>query len=130
MDELARRELVLHWLDGDCDSFTDHVTLFDVARQVRVVGKTAVFATWDAFWGRGLVNRELTIQVVNVENEVVYVRGCVNGRQAHAFWGLPCTGRDIALPMTIICTCESDQISRIELRYDARSLLRQLGLGL
>ena len=130
MAELAKRELVLQWLGGDAESFADHVMLFDEARQVRVVGKTAVFATWDAFWGRGLVNRELTIQLVNIENEVVVVRGCVNGRQAHAFWGLPCTGRDIALPMTIICTCRNAKIGRIELRYDARSLLRQLGLGL
>lgn len=139
MDELARRAMMVDWLVGETAvsavfspgvSLADDVKLVDKARQTQVTGAMAVMEVWDAFWQRGLANRELDFQEVYVENEVVFVKGWVNGRQAHSFWGLPCTGRDIRLQMTLIFTTQHAQISQIELRYDAGSLLRQLGLGL
>jgi predicted ester cyclase len=44
--------------------------------------------------------------------------------------GLPATGREVALPMIIVCHIAAEKIQQAAMYYDAGSLLRQLGMAI
>ncbi len=54
----------------------------------------------------------------------------LHGKQDGPFRGVPSTGRELVLPMTIVCQISDSQIHRLGLYYGVGSLLRELELAL
>lgn len=106
------------------------VVLEDFAQTAVFVGRTTVFAALHAFFVDGLADAEIIPTALLGDAETAVLACTVHARQSAPFWGLPCTGRHLTLPMVIICHSDVAQVQRIELYYDAGALLRQLGLAL
>lgn len=51
------------------------------------------------------------------------------GVQSHPFFGIPATGRGIAICFHLSCSLLDGKIGQLSLRYNPAILLRQLGVG-
>ena len=110
--------------------FSNNVILQDFAQTTTVTGREAVTAVLHTFFHTAFTDLVIELDTLVANEETATLSLSLSGRQIKPFWGLPCTGRHITLSLAIICRFTADQIARIELFYDAGTLLRQLGLAL
>lgn len=68
------------------------------------------------------------IEQVIVEEQTVVVRFTLQGTQSAPFFGIPATGRRIAVPAHVILTVEGGKVSRLVGVFDEAGMLRQLGV--
>lgn len=108
----------------------DGITLHDFAQSTTITGRQAVLAFIRAFFQHAFADRQLDVDTLLADGQAAALSLSITGRQVAPFWGLPCTGRRVTLSLALICHFHADQIIRIELYYDAGTLLRQLGLAL
>jgi steroid delta-isomerase-like uncharacterized protein len=108
----------------------DDIILHDFAQSTTLAGQQAVSAFMRAFFQHAFADKSLEINTLLADRETATLSLSLSGRQVAPFWGLPCTGRRVTLALALICRFHADQITRIELYYDAGTLLRQLGLAL
>lgn len=125
------REAVLQLTtDVTAVSFSSNVILKDFAQTTTVTGRVAVTAVLHTLFHTAFTDLVIELNTVVANEETATLSFSLSGRQIKPFWGLPCTGRHMTLSLAIICRFTADQIARIELFYDAGTLLRQLGLAL
>lgn len=117
-------------LETTTAALTRDVILQDFAQDTSIAGRAAVTAFIHTFFHRAFVEKRVTINTLLADQETAALSLLLAGRQSTPFWGLPNTGRYLKLPLVIICRFQADYIARIELYYDAGTLLRQLGLAL
>lgn len=108
----------------------DDITLHDFAQSTTITGRQAVLAFIRAFFQHAFADKQLNVDTLLADGQTAALSLSITGRQVAPFWGLPCTGRRVTLSLALICRFHANQISRIELYYDAGTLLRQLGLAL
>ena len=109
---------------------TPNVVLHDLAQDKTVSGRTAVTTFIRAFFQHAFTDKRIGINTLLADEETVMLSLVVSACQIAPFWGLPNTGRRLNLSLAMICRFQADHIARIELYYDAGTLLRQLGLAL
>jgi steroid delta-isomerase-like uncharacterized protein len=125
------RQMALQLMAGDTAvSLSPTVILQDHAQSTTVTGREAVMAFLHAFFRRAFAGMTLEINTLLADRETATLSLSLSGRQIAPFWGLPCTGRHVTLSLALICRFHDGQIAKIELYYDAGTLLRQLGLAL
>lgn len=110
--------------------FSRYVILQDFAQDSRVMGQAAVTAVLHTFFHSAFHQPVITTKFTIANKDNVSMAMTLSGQQIAPFWGLPCTGREITLLLAIVCQFYGEQITHIDLFYDAGSLLRQLGLAL
>ena len=110
--------------------FSQHVIFRDFAQDCLVIGRTAVTAVLHAFFYAAFNHPTITLNSTKSEEDQVQLALTLSGQQIAPFWGLPCTGRTITLDLAIGCCFFGEQITHVDLHYDAGTLLRQLGLAL
>ena len=125
------RQMTLQLIsDATAVSLATNVILQDFAQSTIIEGREAVTAVFHTFFHDAFTEKTLEIHTLLADKETATLSLLLSGQQIAPFWGLPCTGRHITLSLVIICRFHADQIARIELYYDAGTLLRQLGLAL
>ncbi|MCA9933516.1 MAG: ester cyclase [Anaerolineales bacterium] len=125
------RQIALQLVDGNTAvPLSPTVILQDHAQSASVSGQEAVATFLHTFFRDAFVEVALEIHTLLADRETATLSLSFSGRQIAPFWGLPCTGRFITLSLAFICRFHARQIVKIELYYDAGTLLRQLGLAL
>ncbi|GAB4443657.1 MAG: hypothetical protein Kow0031_25940 [Anaerolineae bacterium] len=117
-------------IDTSALPLADDIILHDFAQSTTITGRQAVLAFIRAFFQHAFANRQLNVDTLLADGQAAALSLSIAGRQIAPFWGLPCTGRPVTLSLALICHFQAEQITRIELYYDAGTLLRQLGLAL
>lgn len=107
----------------------DGVTWQDMGQNCTYVGRPAVTALLQAFFVEGFPAAHLTVQHLLVDEKKAVLQFIFSGRQDGPFMAIPATGRQVAVPMVLICTLHNATIEQAALYYDAGTLLRQLGLA-
>ena len=110
--------------------FSNHVVFHDFAQDCLVNGREAVTAVLHAFFQTAFSNPTITLNRTQANAESIRLAFVLAGQQVAPFWGLPCTGRSVTLEMELGCRFLGEQITHVDLHYDAGALLRQLGLAL
>ena len=102
----------------------------------KVMATNATFKGRDqvAQFYRGLFEGvpDATFELVNafVGEEGVVEESILRGTQRSALFGVPPTGREVALPMTIVFPMLNGQILGERLYFDLATLARQLGVAI
>jgi steroid delta-isomerase-like uncharacterized protein len=102
----------------------------DHAQGCLFAGRAAVEQLLWEFFVQGFPNARPEVQCIVASEEAVALEITLYGRQDGPFLGIPPTGREVRLPMTIINVFADGRIRRLALYYDAGALLRQLGLAI
>jgi hypothetical protein len=108
----------------------DDVVLYDHAQNRAYLGQAAVEAQLRAFFIGGFPDAQ--VKVFNAAFDGVFLEATflLQGIQDGSFSGLPATRRGVSLVMRLCCQVEVNQVTALDLYYDAADLLRQLGLAL
>ena len=108
---------------------TDGVVWQDIAQNCTYQGPAAVAGLLRAFFVEGFPAATAEVQHLLVDDKTAMLQFVFCGRQEGPFMGLPATGREVALPMIIVCHIAAEKIQQAAMYYDAGSLLRQLGMA-
>ena len=106
------------------------VVLQDHAQGRVYQGRAAVESLLRAFFVEGFPEAQTEVHSITVGETFAVSEFDLHGKQDGPFLGIPATGRQVALPMVIVCQIAEGQIHRLCLYYDAGGLLRQLRLAL
>jgi len=108
----------------------EDVVLKDMAQNCAFRGRTAVAGHLRAFFVEGFLEARVEVQTTLADESVAMLEFTFHGRQDGPFMGIPATGREIILPMIIVCHIAAEKIQQAAIYYDAGSLLRQLGMAI
>lgn len=108
----------------------EEVVLEDVAQNHLYQGRAAAEGLLRAFFVEGFPTARVEAQTILADEYTAVLQFLFYGRQDGPFLGLPITGREVVMPMVLICGLSAAQIQRATLYYDAGSLLRQLGMAI
>ncbi|MEZ4590659.1 MAG: ester cyclase [Chloroflexota bacterium] len=109
--------------------FSSHVIFQDFAQDCLVIGHEAVTAVLQTFFN-AFSHSSITLKHIQADEDSAHLQLLLSGQQVAPFWGLPCTGRMVTLALEMGCRFYGEQVTHVELYYDAGALLRQLGLAL
>ncbi|MCI0394871.1 MAG: ester cyclase [Chloroflexi bacterium] len=93
-------------------------------------GRLAVQKLLQAFLADGFATAQVELHTSARDEQAAVWEFTFTGRHSGRFMGLPPTGRNVCLPMAVVCQIREGQVTRMALYYDAGTLLRQLGLAL
>ena len=108
----------------------EDVVLRDEAQGRTFTGQAEVEALLRAFYVEGFPGAQSHVRCIVADEAAAVLEFTFRGRQDGPFMGISPTGREVALPMTIVFRMAHGQIRSARLYYDAGTLLRQLGLAL
>jgi steroid delta-isomerase-like uncharacterized protein len=108
------------------DTLTPDCVFEDVALGERVTGHAGATAYYERWW-RAFPDLTWHPQRRAFTDDGVVSELVARGTHRGDFFGLPPTGRQIALPVTIFVTFAEGRMSGERLYYDLVTLLRQLG---
>ena len=108
----------------------EEVILQDHAQDRVYQGRGAVEGVLRAFFVAGFPGAQFEVHSSTAGETSAVLEFDLHGKQDGPFLGIPATGREVVLPMVIVCQISDGQVRRLSLYYDAGSLLRQLGLAL
>jgi hypothetical protein len=108
-------------------ALAEDVVLLDEAQGRTFAGRAQAEAVLRAFFGEGFSGARGEVRGDSVEGTAC-LQMVFRGQQTGPFMGLPATGRQVNLPITVEYQISEGQISHVTLSYDARVLLGQLGL--
>ncbi|MFZ1400409.1 MAG: ester cyclase [Candidatus Promineifilaceae bacterium] len=128
---LAQNQLTALRITQDVTAvpFSHQVIFQDFAQNCLVVGHEAVTAVLQTFFN-AFNHSSITHKHIQADEDSARLELLLTGRQVAPFWGLPCTGRTVTLALEMGCRFYEEQVTHVELHYDAGALLRQLGLAL
>lgn len=130
MTETTRQIIAAFVENPTAVALAEEVVLRDHAQDRVYQGRAAVEGLLQAFFVEGFPGARIEVQSSTADKTSAVLEFDLHGNQGAPFLGIPATGREVALPMVIICQISNDQIHRLSLYYDAGSLLRQLGFAL
>ncbi|MCI0399100.1 MAG: ester cyclase [Chloroflexi bacterium] len=111
-------------------ALVEEVVLKDLAQNCTYRGRAAVVALLRAFFVEGFAQARAEVQTMLVGECAAMLEFVFHGRQDGLFMGIPATGREVAIPMVLVCRIAAEKIQQAALYYDAGSLLRQLGMAI
>lgn len=106
----------------------DDVVLEDYGQSMSYHGRTAVLPILRAYFGDGFPDGRICVEATFSDGRIAVVAFTFCGRQNGRFLGIPPTGREVAVPMILLCRTTDQHIQHIAWYYDAGTILRQLGL--
>ena len=108
----------------------EDVVFLDRAQGRAFRGRAEVEALLRAFYVEGFPGAQMEVGCIVVDDASAVLEFTLHGRQEGPFLGIPPTGRQVDLPVTIVFQLTDGQVRAASLYYDAGTLLRQLGLAL
>lgn len=111
-------------------TLAEEAALQDHAQGRVYQGRTAVEGVLQAFFATGFPGAQIEVHSSTADETSAVLEFDLCGKQDGPFLGIPATGREVVLPMVIVCQIADCQVRRLSMYYDAGSLLRQLGLAL
>jgi steroid delta-isomerase-like uncharacterized protein len=130
MTETTRQIITAFVKNPTAVVLAEEVVLEDHAQNRICRGRAEVESVLRAFFVEGFPEVRTEVHSITADETFAVLECAFHGRQDGPFVGLPSTGREVALPIVIVCQILESQIHRLSLYYDAGSLLRQLGLAL
>lgn len=122
MEVFAREPAAAPLMDG--------VIWQDMAQNCTYRGRAAVAGLLRAFFVEGFPAARAEVQHLLADEETAVLQFTFHGRQDGPFMGIPATGREVSVPMIIVCHIATERIQQAAMYYDAGSLLKQLGMAL
>ena len=108
---------------------TETVYLFDHAQSQKFVGRPAVLGLFNAIFSIAFPDARIKISTFVADKSAAAVEFKIIGCHLGQFMGIPASGRELILAMTLVCQLENGIIRAATLYYDAGALLRQIGLA-
>lgn len=126
-----QEHIVLKLLSNRLDvvHFADSVSLLDHAQSRRFEGQWAVANLFHTIFNVAFPGAQIKIGTFVADKQAAAVEFELQGSHQGVFMGVPPSGREITLPMTLICQLKNDLIHSANLYYDAGAFLRQVGLA-
>ncbi len=109
--------------------FAADAVFVDHAQHLTFEGQGHVRGIWHAYFGAGLAETRVRMHCHVEEQDTCAFAFELQGRHERPFQGLPPTGLEILVPMSLFCTLAGGKVRQIDLYYDAGTLLGQLGFG-
>jgi len=106
------------------------VVFEDYGQSTTYAGREAAITVLRAYFGGGFSDGRMYIHATVYDAKAIVLAFTFRGRHDGAFLGIPATGKEVAVPMILLCHTTNQQIQRIACYYDAGTILRQLGLTL
>lgn len=100
----------------------------DVAQGLEINGRAATQGTITALLLYSFRDVQTELHTVQTTIDSVTLHLTFNGRHCGHFVGIPPTGRLITLTLVMTFRLKNGRVQHIQLNYDARQLLQQLGL--
>ena len=111
-------------------ALAEEVVLEDLAQNRVYCGQAAVTALLHAFFVEGFAEARAIVRTVLADERAAMLEFTFCGRQERPFMAIPATGREVAIPMVLVCHILAGRVQRAALYYDAGSFLRQLGMAI
>jgi steroid delta-isomerase-like uncharacterized protein len=111
-------------------NLAETVVVQDQAQARAYSGRAAAEGLLRAFYADGFSDSRMDVRCIIADESTAVLEFTFQGRHTGLFVGIPPTGREVTLPMAIICEIFEGRICRARLYYDTGTLLRQLGLAL
>jgi steroid delta-isomerase-like uncharacterized protein len=108
----------------------EDVILEDYGQSMVYHGRTAVLPILRAYFSDGFPDGRICVDATFSDSRIIVIAFTFRGRHNGRFLGLPPTGREVAVPMILLCHTTDHHIQHIAWYYDAGTLLRQIGLAL
>ena len=105
------------------------VQLHDHAQNRSFSGRQEVLDLFHTLLQDALSGSQLEISTFIADQRAAAAEFVLTGRHTGQFLGIPASGRQLSLAMTLICQLHDGVILAATLYYDAGALLRQIGLG-
>ena len=105
------------------------VQLRDYAQNRSFHGRNEVLTLFKTLFQDGLSGSRLEISTFIADPQAAAAEFSLTGRHTGQLLGIPASGRELCLAMTLICQLRDGVIQAANLYYDAGALLRQLGLS-
>jgi steroid delta-isomerase-like uncharacterized protein len=131
MTQQLNRQLVEAFVvERTVQALAEGVVFCDQAQSRSFAGRATVEAMWQALFIDGFAEVRVEVQTLISDDAAAALEFTFRGWHRGRFMGIPPTGREVAIPMTLFCRIAVGQIQQATLYYDAGMLLRQLGLAL
>ena len=116
-------------LDQTDPPFAADAVFIDHAQHLTFEGRDRARAIWHAYFSAGFADTRLRMHRRAEEQGTCAFAFELQGRHERTFQGLPPTGLEILVPMSLFCSLAAGEVRQIDLYYDAGTLLGQLGFG-
>jgi hypothetical protein len=122
-----------HWFQSWLATSTspliaEEVIFADKAQNNVVSGRANAEAILNGLLTLSFSDSKVLLHTIRLTEDTLILELTFFGCQTGPFVGIPPTHRHIHLPITLTCHLAYNQIQQVELVYDARDLLRQLGM--
>ena len=90
-------------------------------------GRAAITQMLDYFYHQAFDARAELTNLIAADGQAT-IEGYVVGKHTGEFAGIPATGKDVRVPITVVYNLEGDQIKRARVYLLINVLLQQLGV--
>ncbi|MGB7539261.1 MAG: ester cyclase [Anaerolineales bacterium] len=131
MWKTANRRIILDLIADHRNAAWDpSAVLRDRAQSRTYDGAAAARCMLRTLYDEGFSNVQTVVHRVVADRTGAAVEYTLRGRHTGVFAGIRPTGRDVVLPMVILCEIRNGRIVCADLFYDTGVLLRQFNLAL